>query len=123
MTPFKQLTKAEEQIMQVLWLLEEAFTKDIIEHLPEPKPHYNTVSTLLRILTDKGFVVAKPVAKSYLFKPLIKKEAYSKKSLKQFIGNYFNGSFSDMVSFFAKEKDISVSELEQVLKEMKKMQQ
>jgi len=122
-TPFKQLTKAEEQIMQVLWLLEEAFTKDIIEHLPEPKPHYNTVSTLLRILTDKGFVVAKPVAKSYLFKPLIKKEAYSKKSLKQFIGNYFNGSFSDMVSFFAKEKDISVSELEQVLKEMKKMQQ
>lgn len=122
MTPFKQLTKAEEQIMQVLWLLEEAFTKDIIEHLPEPKPHYNTVSTLLRILTDKGFVVAKPVAKSYLFKPLVKKEAYSKKSLKQFIGNYFNGSFSDMISFFAKEKDISVSELEQVLKEMKKIQ-
>ena len=120
MPVFKPLTKAEEQIMQALWKIEKGFTKDIIDELPEPKPHYNTVSTILKILQDKEFVAAESVGKSHLYKPRVKKEMYSKQSMKQLVKGYFNGSFSNMLSFFAKEKDISASDLEEILKEMKK---
>jgi BlaI family transcriptional regulator, penicillinase repressor len=120
MPVFKPLTKAEEQIMQALWKIEKGFTKDIIDTLPEPKPHYNTVSTILKILQDKEFVVSESIGKSHLYKPRVKKEVYSKQSMKQLVKGYFNGSFSNMLSFFAKEKDISASDLEEILKEMKK---
>lgn len=119
MPVFKPLTKAEEQIMQALWKIEKGFTKDIIDELPEPKPHYNTVSTILKILLDKEFVVAEPLGKSHLYKPRVKKEVYSKQSMKQLVKGYFNGSFSNMLSFFAKEKDISAADLEEILKELK----
>lgn len=119
-TPFfKPLTKAEEEIMQALWQLNDAYTKDIVDALPEPKPHYNTVSTILKILIDKGFVKAESEGKSNRYVPLVKKEDYSKKSMKQFVKRYFEGSFANMLSFFAKEKDISLEELESILKEMK----
>lgn len=117
---FKQLTKAEEEIMQVLWLLKNAFVKDIIEQLPEPKPHYNTVSTIVKILEDKGFVDHESFGKSNRYFSLVSKDEYSRKSMKQFVGKYFGGSFADMMSFFAKEKDISVKELEEILNEIKK---
>lgn len=117
---FKQLTKAEEEIMQVLWQIEKGFVKDVIDVLPEPKPHYNTVSTILKILEDKGFADHESLGKSNRYFPLIEKEEYSKKSMTQFVGKYFEGSFANMLSFFAKEKDISVQELEEVLKEVKK---
>lgn len=120
MATFKPLTKAEEQIMQALWKIGTGFTKDIIDVLPAPKPHYNTVSTILKILQDKEFVIVESVGKSHLYKPLVKKETYSKQSMKQLVGGYFNGSFSNMLSFFAKEKDISVTDLEALLKEIKK---
>src|SRR6476620_114889 len=120
MAVFKPLTKAEEQIMQALWKIEKGFTKDIIDELPETKPHYNTVSTILKILQDKDFVVAESLGKSHLYKPRVKKEVYSKQSMKQLVKGYFNGSFSNMLSFFAKEKDISAAELEEILKEIKK---
>lgn len=123
MTNFKPLTKAEEQIMQALWKIGQGFTKDIIEQLPDPKPHYNTVSTILKILADKEFVVTETIAKSHLFKPAVKKEVYSKQSMKTLVKGYFDGSFTNMLSFFAKEKDISVSELEEVLKNIKKTKQ
>lgn len=116
---FKPLTKAEEEIMQGLWQLDKAFVKDIMEQLPEPKPHYNTVSTIIKILGDKGFVAYESFGKSNRYYPLVKKEEYSKKSMKQFVKRYFEGSFTSMLSFFAKEKDISVEELEQILKELK----
>ncbi len=117
---FKQLTKAEEEIMQVIWQLEKAFVKDVVDELPEPKPHYNTVSTIIKILEDKGFVQHESLGKSNRYYPLVQKDEYSKKSMSQFVGKYFEGSFANMLSFFAKEKDISVSELEEILEVMKK---
>lgn len=112
----KELTKAEEQIMQVLWELNRAFVKEIIDQIPAPKPAYNTVSTIVRILQDKGFVDHETYGKSHRYYPLIDKDTYTKKFLKNFIGNYFENSFSRMVSFFAKEEKIDLKELEEILK-------
>ncbi|MCG1035864.1 BlaI/MecI/CopY family transcriptional regulator [Polaribacter sargassicola] len=116
----KQLTKAEEQIMQVLWTLEEASVKDVIEKLPEPKPAYNTVSTIIRILETKEFVNHKPVGRGFLYYPIVEKEAYSNQSLHKLMDGYFNGSFKSMVSFFVKENKMDVKELESILKEVNK---
>ena len=104
----KELTRAEEQIMQVLWDLGKGFVKDIIDKLPEPRPAYNTVSTIVRILQDKGFVGHETFGKSHCYYPLVAKDTYTKKFLKNFIGNYFGNSFSQMVSFFAKEENIDL---------------
>lgn len=119
MPGFKPLTKAEEQIMQALWKIGKGFTKDIIEALPKPKPHYNTASTLLKILIEKGFVTAESVGNAHLYIPVVGKETYSKASMKQLLKGYFDGSFSSMLSFFAKEKDISLKELEEVIRDIK----
>lgn len=118
-THFKPLTKAEEEIMQVLWQLERSFAKDIVEALPVPRPHYNTVSTILKILVEKGFVAYESIGKSNLYYPLVKKDDYRRKSTKQLLKGYFSGSFSELLSFFVKEKDISLEELESVLKELR----
>ena len=107
-TTMKELTRAEEQIMQVLWDLGKGFVKDIIDKLPEPRPAYNTVSTIVRILQDKGFVGHETFGKSHCYYPLVAKDTYTKKFLKNFIGNYFGNSFSQMVSFFAKEENIDL---------------
>ncbi len=117
---FKPLTKAEEEIMQVLWKLEKAFIKDIVDELPEPKPHYNTVSTIIKILEDKGFAGHESFGKSNRYYPEVKKDDYTKKTMTQFLKGYFEGSYANMLSFFAKEKDISIEELESILNEMKK---
>ncbi len=119
-TAFKPLTKAEEDIMQVLWKLDKAFVKDIVDEMPEPKPHYNTISTIIKILIDKGIVGFESFGKSNRYYPLVKKDEYSKKTMKQFVKKYFEGSYTSMFSFFAKEKDISIDELEAILNEMKK---
>lgn len=118
-TPIKTLTKAEEEIMHALWQLENAFVKDIVDLLPAPKPHYNTVSTIIKILCDKGFVGYESFGKSNRYYPLIQKDEYSKKTMKQFVKKYFDGSFAGMLSFFAQEKDITVKDLEEILKELK----
>lgn len=115
----KTLTKAEEQIMQVLWKLGPSFVKDLVEEMPEPKPHYNTVSTLVKILVEKGFVSFKAYGKSHQYYALVSKEAYSHKTVKNLVKGYFEGSFSNMVSFFVNEKDISVSDLEKLLQQIK----
>jgi predicted transcriptional regulator len=115
----KELTKAEEEIMQVLWELESAFVKDIIQKLPEPKPAYNTVSTIVRILQQKEFVGHEIHGKSHKYYPLITKEAYTKSFMKGFVKKYFSGSYRQMVSFFTKEDNLSLSELEQLLQELK----
>jgi BlaI family transcriptional regulator, penicillinase repressor len=116
----KQLTKAEEQIMQVIWKLEKAFLREIVESLPEPKPHQNTVATILKILIEKEFVAIEVIGRNHQYYPLISKEAYSKGTLQQVAKGYFGGSFSNMVSFFVKEKDISIKELEEMLEQLKK---
>lgn len=112
----KELTKAEEQIMQILWKLEKGFVKDILEHLPKPKPAYNTVSTIVRILEKKGFVSHTAYGKTHEYYPVLSKEEYTRKFLKRFVENYFSDSFKEMVSFFAKEKDMSISELEDTMR-------
>jgi len=116
----KALTKAEEDIMQVLWQLENANVKQIIEFLPEPKPAYNTVSTIVRILESKGFVDYKKQGKGHIYFPVLKKQDYSNQSITKLVDNYFQGSFKSMVSFFVKKNDISLNELESVLKEINK---
>ncbi|MEE9408970.1 MAG: BlaI/MecI/CopY family transcriptional regulator [Polaribacter sp.] len=116
----KQLTKAEEQIMQVLWTLDEASVKEVIEKLPEPKPAYNTVSTIIRILESKGFVGHKPLGRGFIYHIILDKETYSNQSLHKLMNGYFDGSFKSMVSFFVKENKMDVKELESILKEVNK---
>jgi predicted transcriptional regulator len=112
----KKLTKAEEQIMQILWELERGFVKDIIKHLPQPKPAYNTVSTIIRILEKKGFVSHQAYGNSHEYYPVINKEEYTKAYLKSIMKNYFSDSFREMVSFFTSEENISIEELEELRK-------
>ncbi|MFO7733694.1 MAG: BlaI/MecI/CopY family transcriptional regulator [Candidatus Aminicenantes bacterium] len=111
----KELTRAEEQIMHVLWHLKEAYVKDIIERLPDPKPAYNTVSTIVRILEKKGFVGHEAFGKTHRYHPLVAKEDYTQAFLKRFIRSYFDNSYQELVSFFSKDRDLSVGELEEIL--------
>ena len=113
----KELTKAEEQIMQELWNLEKAFVKDIVDKLPEPKPAYNTVSTIIRILEKKGFVDHYAYGKTHQYFPVVSKTDYTKSYFKNFLNGYFSNSFQEMVSFFAKEDKMSLSQLEEIIKE------
>ncbi|WP_435624529.1 BlaI/MecI/CopY family transcriptional regulator [Flagellimonas sp.] len=115
----KQLTKAEEEVMQLLWELQKTNVAGIIEKLPVPKPAYNTISTIVRILEDKGFVDHEKVGKGHVYFPLIKKSEYSNQSINKLVNGYFQGSFKSMVSFFMKENDISLSELEEILNKIK----
>lgn len=115
----KPLTKAEEQIMQSIWKLEEAFLKDIVEAQPEPRPHSNTVATIVKILVDKGFVGVTPMGRVHRYYPLVSKEAYSSSTIRTLVDGYFEGSFRDAVSFMVKQKDISVKELELLLQQIK----
>ena len=117
----QQLTKAEEEIMQVLWELESAFVKDIIARLPKSKPAYNTVSTVVRTLEQKGFVGHEPLGKSHKYHPLIRKEAYTRSFMKGFVKRYFSGSYQQMVSFFTQEDKLKVSELEELVIQLKKL--
>ncbi len=116
----KQLTKAEEQFMRVLWDLQEASVKEIIAELPNPKPAYNTVSTIIRILETKNIVAHKPKGRGYIYYPLIKKTDYTNQSLHKLMDGYFGGSFKSMVSFFVKKNDIDINELESIMKEIDK---
>ena len=108
----KELTKAEEQIMQILWQLGKGFVKEIVEKMDEPKPAYNTVSTIVRILETKGFIDHQAFGKTHEYFPLISKEEYKKSFLKNFVHNYFGSSYKQLVSFFSKEEHIDLKELE-----------
>lgn len=112
----KELTKAEEQIMQILWKLEKAFVKEIINELTEPKPAYNTVSTIIRILEKKGFVSHESLGNSHRYFPIIDKDEYAKKFMSGFVHKYFSDSYREMVSFFARENNLSLKELEDLKK-------
>lgn len=114
-----QLTKAEEQVMQYLWDLQKAFLKDILELFPEPKPHTNTVSTILKVLKDKDFVDYKVFGRQHQYFPLVSKEKYSGKSMKSLVKNYFEGSYKNAVSFLVEKNEISVEDLEMLLSELK----
>ncbi|MEZ5103541.1 MAG: BlaI/MecI/CopY family transcriptional regulator [Draconibacterium sp.] len=112
----KQLTKAEEQIMQILWNLKEGIVKQVVDEFEEPKPAYTTVATVLKVLEKKGFVGHKTIGNTHLFYPSISKKEYTKFQFSTLLKDYFSGSFPKMATFFAKENNISIQELEEMLK-------
>ncbi|MGJ8665696.1 MAG: BlaI/MecI/CopY family transcriptional regulator [Patiriisocius sp.] len=116
----KQLTKAEEDIMQILWDLGEGNVAAIVAQFDEPKPATNTVSTIVRILESKEFVSYRKEGRGHIYFPIIKKEAYSNQSINKLVDGYFQGSFKSMVSFFMKKNDISVKEMEAIMNEINK---
>lgn len=115
-----QLTEKEEQIMKVLWDLEHAFVKEIIEKLPSPKPHYNTVSTFIRIMEDKGIVGHETFGKSHRYYPILQQSAYKDSSINKILDGYFGKSFKGLVAHFAKEEKISIQELKEIIKMIEK---
>ena len=118
----KTLTKAEEEIMQVMWKLEHAFVRDILDALPAPKPHQNTVATILKILVEKEFAGIEVFGRTHRYFPKVSKEMYSKSTIKNVVRKYFEGSFSEAVSFMVKENNLSLEDLELLVKQLKKKQ-
>ncbi len=116
----KLLTKAEEQVMKVLWKLEDGLLMEIVENMPEPQPHKNTVATILKTLVDKGFVKIENVGRIHRYHPAISKDNYSRDTLTNVAKGYFEGSFSNVVSFLVDENKLSVKELELLLQQLKK---
>lgn len=112
----QRLTRAEEQIMQVLWDLDKGLVRDVIDKLSDPKPAYNTVSTVIRILEKKGFVGHKAYGTTYEYFPLIDKEDYTRVHFSHLMNNYFNNSFPELAAFFARENNLSLEELQDMIK-------
>ncbi len=116
----KSLTRAEEQVMKVLWQLESGLLMEIVEKMPEPQPHKNTVATILKTLVDKNFVRIEPLGRIHRYHPELSKNEYSKMSLTNVVKGYFEGSFSSVVSFLVDEKKLSIEDLELLMKQLKK---
>ncbi len=114
----QQLTKAEEQIMHIIWQRQKCLVRDIIEDLGEPDIPHSTVSSVVRILEKKGFVGHKAYGKTHEYFPLIEKEQYTKSGLKEWIGNYFNGSPKQLVSFLVEENQLNMKDLDQLMKQL-----
>lgn len=117
----KELTRAEEQLMQVLWQLEKAYVKDVIDQLPEPKPAYNTVSTIIRILETKGFVGHTAFGKSHQYHPIVSKDQYQDFASDKLLSGYFDNSVNRMLSFFVKKEKIDLKEADEIMKLIEKL--
>jgi predicted transcriptional regulator len=115
----KKLTRKEEEVMKILWRLKKAFVKDIIEEYDDPKPHYNTISSLVRLLQDKGIVGYNQYGNPYQYYPLLSKEEYRRSFMNQVVSDYFDNSYKNAVAFFVKEKGLSDEELEELVKMIK----
>lgn len=111
----QKLAKREEQIMQVFWTLERAYIKEVIPEMPDPKPHYNSVATMVKILEEKGFLGHETVGNIYQYFPLITKEEYQKHSMKDIVSQYFDNSYPKMLAYFAKEEKLSEQDLNDIL--------
>ncbi|HSM48723.1 MAG TPA: BlaI/MecI/CopY family transcriptional regulator [Draconibacterium sp.] len=118
----KKFTRKEEEVMKILWKLEKAFVKDIIEEYDDPKPHYNTISSLVRLLQDKGIIGFKQYGNTYEYFPLMTKEEYRKTFMKQVVSDYFDNSYKNAVAFFVKEIGLSPAELEELIKLIKEQE-
>ena len=110
----KELTKAEEQVMQILWHLKEAIVKDIIEEMPDPKPAYNTVSTVVRVLEGKGFINHKAFGNSHVYFAVVKEADYKKFTFDKMMKNYFSNSYQSLVSYIADDKKLGLKELDEL---------
>jgi BlaI family transcriptional regulator, penicillinase repressor len=111
-----ELTRAEEQIMQILWKLEKGFVKDVLDHFNEPKPAYTTVATIMKILEKKGYVSYKPYGNAHLFYPLITKSDYSRTHVNSIFSRYFKSSIKDVVSFFTDNNKVSINDIDSAIK-------
>lgn len=116
----QKLTNKEEEIMHILWKLEKAFVKDVLAEISTEKPHYNTLSTIIRNLEEKGYVAYNAYGKTHQYYPIISKESYKKRFMNTAIENYFNSSYKNVVSFFAKEEKISADELREIIELIEK---
>ena len=116
----KTLTKAEEQVMKVLWKLESGLLMEVVDKMPPPQPHKNTVSTILKTLVDKEFVTIEQIGRIHRYYPSVSKQVYSKGTLTNVAKGYFEGSYSSIVSFLVDEKKLTVQDLELLLKQLKK---
>ena len=114
-----KLAKREEQIMQVYWDLEKAFIKEVIPHLPDPKPHYNSVATMVKILEEKRFLDHETVGNVYRYYPIVSREEYQKHAMKDIVSQYFDNSYPRMLAFFAKQQNLSEAELNEILQMIK----
>lgn len=114
-----KLAKREEQIMQVFWDLKKAFIRDVIPLLPDPKPHYNSVATMVKILEDKGFLDHEITGNMYCYFPVINREDYQKFALKDIVSQYFDNSYPRMLAFFAKEQNLTDKELNEIIQIIK----
>ena len=112
----EKLTKKEEELMQILWQLKKAFVKDIVAKYPDPKPHYNTVSSLIRVLQEKGIVGFNAYGNTYEYYPMLKKDAYRKIYMKEIVSQYFDNSFPSAVAAFVKEEKLDEKEVEELIK-------
>ena len=119
----KELTKAEEQVMHILWDMEKGFVKDLLEKFPEPKPAYNTVSTMCRILETKGFVDHKSYGKSHQYFPLVSREQYTKEYLNSFVDSYFGNSIGQLVSFFSRQNKVDMKEADKIIEMMNQLKE
>jgi predicted transcriptional regulator len=115
----KKLTRKEEELMKILWKLEKAFVKDIIAKYPDPKPHYNTISSLVRLLQDKGIVGFTQYGNTYQYFPIVTKEEYRRSFMSQVVTDYFDNSYKSAVAFFVKEKNMSAEEIDELVKIIK----
>ena len=111
----QKLTNKEEEIMHIIWKLKKAFVKEVMAEITEDQPHYNTLSTIVRNLEEKGFVAHNAFGNTHQYYPIVPIEEYRKKFMNTAIDNYFNSSYKNMVSFFAKEEKISATELREIL--------
>ncbi|MCK5345530.1 MAG: BlaI/MecI/CopY family transcriptional regulator [Candidatus Heimdallarchaeota archaeon] len=119
----KELTKAEKQVMHILWEMERGFVKDLLEKFPDPKPAYNTVSTICRILESKGFLGYKSYGKSHQYYPLVSREQYTKEYLNNVVDSYFGNSIEQLVSFFSKENKVDIGEAEKIIELMNSLKE
>ena len=115
--PFPELTRAEEQVMQILWRLGPSAVKDVLAELPAPQPALTTVSTIVRILEQKGFVGYEPVGRGYRYHPLVAQDDYRRFSLRKLLRGYFGNSFGQLVSFFAQDENLDAAQLDALLRE------
>lgn len=111
----QKLTNKEEEVMHILWKLEKAFVKDVLAEITEDQPHYNTLSTIIRNLEEKGFVSHNAYGNTHQYFPVVAMEEYRKRFMNTAIDNYFNSSYKNLVSFFAEEEKISAEELREIL--------
>ena len=118
-----KLAKREEQIMQAFWDLEKAFIKEIIPQLPDPKPHYNSVATMVKILEEKGFLGHDTVGNVFRYFPVVSRDDYQKHAMKDIVSKYFDNSYPRMLAFFAKEQNLTEAELNEILQIIKSKQQ